>query len=213
MKAFKSIFTATVLCTHFACQALNIVTIKTESLVKESKWGIRIQNNIMQEHKKLTAPFEKLEAEIKNKENVLIEKQKALAKEEADFKNQASILSPDARADKYDDLQKQHRDLDEDAAAFQRAMKKAYEDAKKVDQKIEMVNRKEMAAFEQEVKSVIEQVAQAQNWDLVLPKEMAIYASSATDKSQVIINKLDEIEAQREKAEKAKNAISKPAVK
>ena len=131
MKSLKSALVLTALFTNFTCNAVTIVTIQTERIIKESKWGLEIQASIASEQKRLAAPFEKIEAEIKAKEAALIEKQKSLAKEDADFKTQASLLSPDARADKYDDLQKKHRELDKEVADFQLAMRQAHEDAKK----------------------------------------------------------------------------------
>ncbi len=112
------------------------------------------------------------------------------------------ILSPDARADKYDELQKKHRDLDEEVADFQRAMRKAHEDAKKVDQKLEAFYRKEMIAFEQEIKALIEQVAKSEGWDIVLAKEALIYAGDSTDVTEIIIQKLDDQDDKKEKNDK-----------
>src|SRR3989338_8960395 len=197
MKSSKLALALTALFASTASQAVHIVTVKTESIIKESTRGQKIQNDVAKEQKKLAAPFEELEAKIKKQETDLIEKQKALAREDENFKSQASLLSPDARADKYDELQKKHRELDEEVADFQRAMRKAHEDAKKVDQKLEAFYRKEMMAFEQEIKSVIEETAKSEGWDLVLAKEAVIYAGPSTDKTNTIVKKLDEKEAKR----------------
>jgi Skp family chaperone for outer membrane proteins len=201
MKLSKLSLVLTALFTHMAIESLHIVTIQTERIIKESQRGLKIQNKITQEQKRLAAPFEKIEAEIKAKEAILIDKQKALAKEDESFKNQASLLSAEARADKYDDLQRKHRELDKEVADFQLAMRQAHEDAKKVDQKLEMFYRKEMMSFEQEIKALIEQVSKAQGWDIVLAKETLIFASSATDKTDVIITKINEKEAAKESQE------------
>ncbi|MBV8661417.1 MAG: OmpH family outer membrane protein [Candidatus Dependentiae bacterium] len=197
MKSLKLAAILTALFVSCTSNAVHIVTVKTETIVKESKRGLKIQKSIADEQRKLAAPFEKLEAEIKDKEAKLIEKQKALAKEDENFKGQASLLSPEARADKYDELQKKHRDLDEEVADFQRSMRKAHEDAKKVDQKLEAFYRKEMMAFEQEIKNVIEDIAKAEGWDIVLAKETVIFASEATDKTEKIIKELDKKEDKR----------------
>ncbi len=133
----------------------------------------------------------------------LIEKQKSLAKEDESFKTQASLLSSDARADKYDELQKKHRELDKEVADFQLAMRQAHEDAKKVDQKLEAFYRKEMMAFEQEIKAIIEQTSKKHGWDIVLAKEAVIYAGPETDKTDIIIAELN---AQEEKKQAAKNS-------
>lgn len=201
MKLSKLSLVLTALFTHMAIESLHIVTIQTERIIKESQRGLKIQNKITQEQKRLAAPFEKIEAEIKAKETIVIDKQKALAKEDESFKNQASLLSAEARADKYDDLQRKHRELDKEVADFQLAMRQAHEDAKKVDQKLEMFYRKEMMSFEQEIKAIIEEVSKAQGWDIVLAKETLIFASSSTDKTDVIIAKINEKETAKESQE------------
>lgn len=203
MKSSKLALALTALFSSCVSQAAHIVTVRTELIIKDSKCGNNIQKKVAKEQEKLAAPFKDLEEKIKRQEAELIEKQKSLAKEDEAFKTQASLLSADARADKYDDLQKRHRDLDEEVADFQRAMRKAHEDAKKVDQKLEAFYRKEMMTFEQEIKSMIEDIAKAEGWDLVLAKEAVIFASDATDKTSMIIRKLDEKEDKRNAAKTA----------
>ena len=197
MKSSKLALALTALFSSCVSQAVHIVTVKTELIIKDSKCGNNIQKKVAKEQEKLAAPFKDLEEKIKKQEAALIEKQKALAKDDEAFKTQASLLSTDARADKYEELQKRHRDLDEEVADFQRTMRKAHEDAKKVDQKLEAFYRKEMMAFEQEIKAMIEDIAKSEGWDLVLAKEPVIFASDATDKTNMIIRKLDEKEDKR----------------
>lgn len=206
MKSKKLAFALTALFTSFASQAVHIVTVRTELIIKDSMSGNNIQKKVAKEQEKLAAPFKDLEEKIKRQEMDLVEKQKALAKEDEAFKTQASLLSAEARADKYDELQKKHRDLEEEVADFQRAMRKAHEDAKKVDQKLEAFYRKEMMIFEQEIKAMIEEIAKAEGWDIVLAKEALIYAGDATDKTKLIIKKLDEKEEKRIAATKAATA-------
>ena len=203
MKTSKLALALTALFTSCASESATIVTVKTEQIIKDSSRGQKIQNDVAKEQAKLAAPFQELEAKIKDQEARLIGKQKALAQEDEDFKNQASLLSPEARADKYDDLQKKHRDLDEEVADFQRSMRKAHEDAKKVDQKLEAFYRKEMAAFEQEIKSVIEDISKSEGWDIVLAKEAVIFAGEKTDKTGIVVKELDKKEADRTAAKAA----------
>lgn len=197
MKTSKLALALTALFTSYASEAVSIVTVKTELIIKDSTRGQKIQNDVAKEQARLATPFQELEAKIKEQEARLIEKQKNLAKEDEDFKNQASLLSPEARADKYDELQKKHRDLDEEVADFQRSMRKAHEDAKKVDQKLEAFYRKEMTAFEQEIKNVIEDISKAEGWDIVLAKEAVIFAGEKTDKTGIVIKELNKKEADR----------------
>jgi len=202
MKSLKLAVVLTALFTHLALQPVHIVTVETKSIITESKRGKKIQKKIEGEQKKLAAPFEEVETKIKSQEAKLLEKQKSLATDDEKFKTQASLLSPEARAEKYDELQRRHRDLDEEVAAFQRSMRQAHEDAKKVDQKLEMFYRREMMSFEQDIKALIEDVAKSEGWDIVLAKEAVIYANHSTDKTHVVIKKLDKQEEEKEEQEK-----------
>lgn len=209
MKSIKLAVALTALFTSLVLQPVHIVVVKTEQIVKDTKRGKQIQADVSKEQRKLAAPFEKIEEKLKQQEADLMEEQKALAKEDENFKSQAALLSPDARADKYDELQKKHRDLDEKVADFQRAMRKAHEDAKKVDQKLEQFYRKEMMIFEQEIKALIEEISKSEGWDIVLAKETLIFASESVDKTNVIVKKLDDKEDKRIAAMKASSAVKK----
>lgn len=209
MKSIKLAVALTALFTSLVLDSAHIVIVKTEDIVKNTKRGKEIQATVAKEQRKLAAPFEKIEEKLKQQEADLMEEQKALAKEDENFKSQAALLSPEARADKYDELQKKHRDLDEKVADFQRSMRKAHEDAKKVDQKLEQLYRKEMMAFEQEIKALIEEIAKSEGWDIVLAKETLIFASESVDKTNLIIKKLDDKEEKRIAAIKASNAVKK----
>lgn len=214
MQTSKFALILTALFVSSASQAVHIVTVKTEAIITESKYGKNIQVKIRKEQEKLAAPFKDLEEKIKRQEADLFEKQKALAKEDELFKTQASLLSPDARAEKYDKLQDKHRDLDEEVANFQRSMRKAHDDAKKVDEKLAAFYRKEMMAFEQEIKNMIRDIAKAEGWDIVMAQEACIFASEATDKTAVVIQKLDakeEKDAAKAAANKAASGLTKTA--
>lgn len=187
--------------------ALVIVVVSTADIMKNSLQGQEIQKNVAKEEARLTAPFEKLEQEMKAKEAALIDKQKSLAKEEENFKNQASLLSTDARTDKYDELQEKRRNIEEEIADFQRAMRKAHEDAKKIQQKLELFYRKEMMAFEQEIKILIDQIAHEQGWDIVIPKEMTMSASAQADVTHRVIAKIDEKKIEKDRQERAAQAL------
>jgi Skp family chaperone for outer membrane proteins len=55
-----------------------------------------------------------------------------------------------------------------------------------------------MIAFEQEINAIIQEIAKSEGWDIVLTKEAGvIFASDKTDKTDIIIKKLDEKEAKK----------------
>jgi Skp family chaperone for outer membrane proteins len=210
MKSFKFALVLTTLLAHYGIECASIVTVKTTEVIQYSKAGQKIKKRLEMKQVELAKPFEKIEAQIKAEENALMEKQKALARKDEEFKKQATLLSPDAYADKYDELQKEHRDLEAEITNFQRSMRLAQEDAKKVDQKLEIFYRKEMMAFEQQIKELIEQVAKAEGWDIVIAKEACIYANISTDKTEKIIKELDKHEEKEDKNEDNKNSSAKP---
>ncbi|MBP6869357.1 OmpH family outer membrane protein [Candidatus Babeliales bacterium] len=209
MKSMKLAVALTALFTNLALQAVHVVVVRTEEIIKETKRGKDIQASVGEKQKEFAKPFEKIEANLKQQEADLIEEQKAIAKEEENLKNQAALLSPEARADKYEAISKRRRDFEEKTANFQKAMRNAHEDAKKVDQKLEQFYRKEMMAFEQEIKKLIEEIAKSEGWDIVLAKETLIFASESVDKTKVVVRKLDEKEEKRIAAEKAAKIAAK----
>lgn len=204
MKSLPLAAILTALFTHNALQTVHIVTIKTERILKDSDAGRGIQEKVENEQKKLMAQFEKIEMALRKQEADLIEKQKALAKEEEKFKTEANLLSAEARAEKYDELKRKRDDLNEDFANFERAKRKANEEAKKIEQKLDMFSRREMMGFEQDIKLLIEEISKSEGWDLVLPKEISIYASDATDKTNVVIKKMND----KTKKENEKKALA-----
>lgn len=175
-----------------------IVTVKIERIVKESSRGKKIQDKIAKEQKKLSAPFEKVEVEMRKKEADVMEKVKSLDKEKENFQAQFSLLSADARIEKQEELEKKRRDLEEDKANFQRAVRIAHEDAKKVEQKLEMMYRKEMMTFEQDIRTLIHTISKSEGWNIVLAEENIIY--SDVDVTDIVVQKLDEKEETKSSA-------------
>jgi len=207
-KSIKLTLVLSALFAHEASQAqVKIVTVETKKLIEDSKAGESIREKMTKEGQKLSAPFTKIEADLKAKEASLIEKQKNLAREEEKFKTEISLLSQDAASDRSEELQRTRRDIEEEVVDFQRTMRKAQEDAKKVDQKLEQLYRKEMMVFEQEIKDIIDEMAQEEEWDIVLAKEAVIYAGKATDQTHAVIKKINVKEEKRTEKAKAEKAV------
>jgi len=89
-------------------------------------------------------------------------------------------------------------------------MRKAHDEAKKVDEKLGQFYQKEMMAFEKEIKEMIGDIAKAEGWDLVLAKEAVIYASESTDKTDTIVRKLDALEISIEEDKEVVTQAKKP---
>ncbi len=188
-----------------------VVTFSTTEVVEKSAYGVDMQTSLADEQKKLAAPFMEVDAKIQRQKAGLEEEQKALAAEEEELKKQtqAKVVSQEALAEKYDALQRKRRDLQEKIADFERLMRKAHEDAKMVDQKFENFYRRKMMIFEQDIKAMIEEIATAEGWHVVLAKEGVIYASKSTDKTELIIKKLNEKKEKETTTKKAAAAVTK----
>ncbi len=70
MKSSKLALILTTLFSNIALESVQIVTVQTERIIKESQWGLKIQASITNKQKELAAPFEKIEAEINRKTKI-----------------------------------------------------------------------------------------------------------------------------------------------
>jgi Skp family chaperone for outer membrane proteins len=182
------------------------VVVETSRIIKESLPGIALQQNMMIKQEEFSQPFKKIEAELKAKEASINDAQKALAKDNETLKTQKSLLSAEAQADKFEELQARGRNIEEQVADYQRAMRKAHEEAKKVDAKLDQIYRKELAAFEQSIKDTIQELRKEHNWDFVSAKESFLATSDAVDKTDLVMKKVNAKEEAKQKKSAEKKA-------
>lgn len=209
MKTYKLTMVLAALFVSTALQSATVVIVETTRIIQETIQGKKIQEKVKDEQGKLAQPLLEIETKLKKQEAEIVNLQKDLAQKEESLKKQATVLSAEALSEKYEELRKQHQDLEDTIADFQKTRRKAQDDAKRVDQKLEQLYRKEMMTFEQEIRALIEQISKAEGWDIVLAKESLIFASQTVDKTDYIIKKLDEKENKRIALEKAANAVKK----
>ena len=188
---------------------LVIVTINTKKIIEESVRGQEIQKKIGDEQTSITASFPAMESNIKSKDAQIAQQQNNYNEKVKSLEVKSKMLSEDARNKEVDDLQDIRRQIEELTAERERLIRKFNEEAKKAEQRLEQMYRKEMAAFEIEIREVIEMVTSLHSWDIVLTREAIIFASDRTDKTSIIITELNKKDAQR----KATQAVEKKAVK
>jgi|GEM_PF-1321570 len=188
---------------------LVIVTINTKEIIEKTDRGQDIQKKIGSEQALITASFPSMEANIKSKEAQIAQLQNSYNEKVKGLEAKSKMISEDARNREIDELQAIRRQTEEITAERERLIRNFNEEAKRAEQRLEQMYRKEMAAFESEIKEVIEIVTDLYGWDLVLTRESVIFASTKTDKTSIIIEELNKKDAQR----KATQAAEKKAMK
>ncbi len=189
----------------YQLHATTHVVVETSRIIQESLPGVRLQESMLVKQEELSQPFKKIEAELRAKESIINDAQKSLAKDNETLKSQKSLLSIEAQADKFEELQKRGRDIEEQVADYQRAMRKAHEEAKKVDAKLDQIYRKQLSAFEESIKETIKELRKEYNWDLVSPKESFLATSDAVDKTDIVMKKINAKEEAQQKLSSEKS--------
>jgi outer membrane protein len=147
------------------------------------------------------AQLEKLQGEING---AVTQKQTELQKLDAAIKTlqdelekQGAVLSPEARDKKQTEITRRARDrqafFEDGQAEINRMRERAQQQAGTIN-----------AEFQQKVRPLVEQVAKAQGYDLVLDSQVAFTINPAFDITPQVIAKADE-------TEKAKPAAAAPA--
>lgn len=177
-----------------------VVTISGQKVIQLSDTGKKIQKKLQNEQDALAKPLQKDENTIRTKEKELQDKKRKLDKEAEEIST-SKILSQDAKQRKYEELQDQVRILEEDKAELDRLVKRLQTDAKRVEAKMSQMYQEEMTEFDKKIKSLIEEVADREGWDIVLMEESVVYASSKVSKTDAIIKEIDGRENKKRKGD------------
>ena len=217
MKSFKLALVSAILLSSFTAQAkyyekhLMIVTLNTKEIIEKSLHGKEIQKKINDEQASVTATFPAMEAAIKAKDTALAQQQNNYNEKVKSLEAKTKMISDEARNKEIDALQDIRRQIEETTAERERLIRKFNEEAKRAEQRLEALYKKEMMAFEAEIRAVIESVSQSEEWDLVFKQESCIFASERTDRTAMIISKLDEAELKRKETKQAEKKVATPA--
>lgn len=191
-KQFLAISLALFSYAGFLSAATHVAVVEAEKVVRLSLEGKVIQKKLMDKQEEYSKPLRKQEADLKVLEEKFIEAKKNIEKQIKEFQGKAGdLLSEEAKEKKAEEIQQKQQNLEEMQATSQQKFKKYQETAKRIEQKMAALYQKEMTAFDQKIKHTIEEVARKEKWDLVVTKEVTVYAAPSTDKTDVIIEALD----------------------
>ncbi|MBM17542.1 MAG: hypothetical protein CL947_00555 [Epsilonproteobacteria bacterium] len=181
-----------------------IVTISGQQVMQDSETGKRIQKELQEAQQELAKPLQKDQVTLQKKEKELIEKKKKLDKEAEEIAN-SKLLSQEAKQSKYEELQDSARELEEDKAELERLAKRLQAEAKKVETKMSQMYQEKMGNFDTKIKTTIREVAERENWHVVLMEESVVYSSSKISKTTEIVKELNKHEKNKEPKRRARD--------
>lgn len=177
----------------WACMVLLLATGTAKDLCAaeiSSKIGyvdLKVALNESETGKKAKGELESL---IKTKQGVIDEKGKTIEKLKGELEKQASVLSPDARKAKEDEIERLLRE-------YQRLVQDSQAELKKKEDKY-------TESIIKEIRGVIEKVAEEEGYAIILEnfEGMILYARKDLDVTDKVVKKFNEL--------KAKQGESKP---
>ncbi len=140
-----------------------------------------------------------LEAIEKSKRGIVEDKYKAMKKLEEELSKQASVLKPDVKKAKEDELEKIQRDLQRLVTDLRAELQK---------------KEKELTdAILKDISDVVNDVAQEQNYDMVINSQYVINAKKEYDITDLVIKKYNETrgKAKNSSKDKSKEKTKAPA--
>ena len=217
MKSLKLALILALISSNYSVHAVDAekptvtVVISTKDIIDKSLRGKDIQKKINDEQAAVTTGFPAMEAGIKAKDAALAQQQNSYNEKVKSLEAKSKMISEEARNKEIDGLQDVRRQIEETTAERERLIRKFNEEAKRAEQRLETLYKKEMMVFESEIRDVIKSTKMNLGWDIIHPREALLDASDRMDKTSIIINKLDEAELKKQAEKKVANPA--PAVK
>ena len=118
-----------------------------------------------------------LESLIRTKQSTIDEKGKAIEKMKADLEKQASVLSPEARKTKEDELEKLLRE-------YQRIVQDSQAEIKKKEGDF-------TDAILKEIRDLIEKMGEEQGYTLMIERGMVLYSNKGIDITDSVLKRYD----------------------
>ncbi len=144
-----------------------IVTVSGQEVMTNSETGKSVQDKLKSAQEKLAAPLQKEGEKLQKEDQEIADKEKSgkIDKSELEFAKRELGLK----------------------------IQKLQAEGQKVEAKLGEMYQKEMGKFESSIKETIKELAQQNNWDIVLMEEQAVYVNKkAVSKTSDVIKKLDE---------------------
>lgn len=187
----------TFLCTVFACTATtlstgaaNVVTIKGQEIMQKSEKGKKVQKELKEQQEKLVKSLQKKQTEIQKAAKEFEDNKKKFDKEVEDVTNN-KLLSQSAKEEQFQKLQEKARKLEEEKAKLDVLVKHFEQDRNETNNKVSKMYEEKMGEFQNTIAETIKEVAQKENWDVVLMEESVAYANPKTSKTNDIISALN----------------------
>lgn len=146
-----------------AADAAKFGSIDVQKVLNESETGKKAKSD--------------LESLIKAKQSTIDEKGKAIEKMKADLEKQASVLSPEARKTKEDELERLLRE-------YQRIVQDSQAEIKKKEGEFTDTILKE-------IRDLIEKTGEEQGYTLLVEKGMVLYSNKGIDITDVVLKSYD----------------------
>jgi len=126
-----------------------------------------------------------LESLIKSKQILIDEKGKAIEKLKNDLEKQASVLSPDARKNKEDELEKYVRE-------YQRLVQDSQADVKKKESEL-------TENILKEIQDMIQKIGEDEGYTMIFERGMVIYSNKGIDLTDIVLKKFDDLKSRSKK--------------
>lgn len=170
----------------FSATLLTIATVDMAAAADEEKSAVRIGyvdvQKTLNESIAGRAAKDELQGIVQKTQEAINEKVAEKEKLQTELEKQAIVLSPEARREKTDMLEKMERDLQRMIADANTTVSK-----KQRDLEISILD---------EIKDIIDDIAKEKGYTLVIPAEMIIYSVEDAELTEEIIKRYD---AQKEK--------------
>jgi len=215
----KKIMITAYFATIFTCvNANSIITISGQKVMTESETGKTIQSKLQEKQKDLAAPLQSEEKKIQDLERKLIADKESLEKDFVDLDKASKTLSAEIRDQKAEALRDRAIKFEDKKRDFDRLVQKLQADARKVETKMSELYQKEMAKLDNLVKDSIKDLAQKNNWDIVMMEESVVYSNPKNSKTSLVIEDMDKkakalIQAKKQTLEKDMNKTDKDSNK
>lgn len=168
-----------------------IITISGQKVMTDSDTGKAIQLKIQDEQKKLTTPLQIEEKRIQDLEKKLMADKDNLEKDFTELDKSAKMLAAEAREQKAEALRDRALKYEDMKRELERMIQKFQAEAGKIEKKITDLYQKEMGKLDALVKETIKELAEKNNWEIVLMEESVVFASPKVSKTSMVIEELD----------------------
>jgi outer membrane protein len=146
------------------------------TMAAELKIGIVDLQKVIQTSPQMQKVQQALEQKFRTRRDALVEEEKQIRTKMENFKRDSAILSAVDKKDKEREIISLQQKFELEGQQYQRELTTAQNEA--------------MEDFYTKVRSAIESVAKKENYDLILQKDAAPFASEKLDLTKIVVNEI-----------------------